>query len=170
LRRVPAIFCCLLALAACGPRRPPGLGIYDPNYRPPRDENFNGGPNAILLKYDTNHDGQLTRAELDKGLKAEFDSYDTGHTGCLNQDQVRAINQARIAQDQSTATPLQDWNQDGCIDLKEFSTTANSLFDELDRNRDGVISKQEFNPRPPGRGAPPEGAGERGRRGGNPGP
>ena len=24
---------------------------------PPRDENYHGGPNAMLLKYDANHDG-----------------------------------------------------------------------------------------------------------------
>jgi hypothetical protein len=171
LRRVPVIFCCLLgsllALAACGPRRPPGMGIYDPNYRPPRDENFNGGPNAILLKYDANKDGQLTRAELNAGLKAEFDSYDTRHTGCLDVDQVRAINAARIAADKSTASPLQDWNLDGCIDLKEFSTAANSLFDQLDRNHNGVVSKEEFNPRQRPGSVP--GQGERGRRQG-PGP
>ncbi|HWC63260.1 MAG TPA: EF-hand domain-containing protein [Rhizomicrobium sp.] len=155
-----------MALAGCGSRGPRNAGLYDPNYRPPRDENFHGGPNALLLKYDANHDGALTRAELDAGLKAEFDSYDIGHSGCLNQDQVRVINQARIAEDQATATPLQDWNQDGCIDLKEFSTAANSLFDELDRNRDGSISKEEFNPRPPGVGRPAEAA--RGRRGNPP--
>jgi Ca2+-binding EF-hand superfamily protein len=142
-----ALVGCGLVLAGCGSRPPPGPSPYTTGYRPPRDENFNGGPNAILLKYDANHDGSLTRAELAAGLKAEFNSYDTKHTGCLDAEQVRAINQTRIALDQSTATPLQDWNQDGCIDLKEFSTAANSLFAELDRNGDGTITPQEFNPR-----------------------
>jgi len=96
---------------------------------PPRDENYHGGPNAMLLKYDANHDGTVTREELVAGLRAEFAALDTHHTGCLTPDQVAEINQERIAADQSTATPLQDWNQDGCVDYREFSAAAYSLFD-----------------------------------------
>ena len=58
----PMAALCVFALAACG-HRPRDTGLYSPNYRPPRDENFNGGPNAILLKYDANHDGSLERAK-----------------------------------------------------------------------------------------------------------
>src|SRR5690348_17512996 len=89
------------------------------------------------MKYDSNHDGILTRAELLAGLKAEFESYDTDHNNCLTVDEVRAINQARVKQDASQATPLVDWNQDGCIDFHEYSGTALSLFDSLDTDGDG---------------------------------
>jgi Ca2+-binding EF-hand superfamily protein len=136
----------LVLLAACSSGRP-ATPRWSPNKEEPRDENFHGGPNAMLLKYDSNHDGTLTKEELVAGLKAEFDRYDTHHTGCLDPDQVAAINQARIDADQSTATPLEDWNQDGCVDLREFSTTAYSLFDQLDTNGDGKITPKEFNPR-----------------------
>src|SRR5471032_2882705 len=144
LRSVPIILfcCCAVMLAGCAPRPRPDPTLYTNEYRPPRDENFNGGPNAILLKYDANHDGSLTRAELNAGLKAEFDTTDTKHTGCLDPAQVASINAARIAQDQSTASPLQDWNQDGCIDFREFAAAAYSLFDQLDRNGDGKITPQ----------------------------
>jgi hypothetical protein len=172
LRPSPLIALCLCAcaLAGCAKPAPRGPSPYTTDYRPPRDENFNGGPNAILLKYDANHDGSLTRAELAAGLKAEFEAFDTKHTGCLDADQVRVINAARIAQDQSTASPLQDWNQDGCIDLKEYSTAATSLFDELDKNGDSTITPQEFNPRPrPGAAGTPGQGGEGRRRGPPPG-
>jgi len=158
----------VLVLAACSaaPKNPPGPPPWSPNKEEPRDENFHGGPNAILLKYDANHDGTLTKDELVAGLKADFAHYDTGHTGCLGPDQVEAINQERVALDQSTATPLQDWNQDGCIDYREFSTAAYSLFDQLDANGDGKITPQEFNPRARPAGGPPQpgGAGEQRRR------
>ncbi len=175
---------CILTLAACGPSRPPEPDMYSPNYRPPREEIFNGGPNAILLKYDANHDGELTRAELAAGLKAEFASYDAGHKGCINVEQTAAINASRIAADQATATPLQDWNNDDCIDLREFSTTANSLFAERDRDLNGVITAKEFKPagarddeepgrevrgeRGPGQGRPGGGSGGGGPGGGPP--
>lgn len=147
----------LVALAACSNTRPPRQrGAF-----PTREDNFRGGPNAMLLKYDADHDGRLTRAELDAGLKADFDRYDTGHTGCLNPDQVAAINAQRIREDQSSATPLQDFQQNGCVDFSEFGAAPVSLFAELDRDGDGVVTAQEFNPRRgPGGGnggGPPEG-------------
>ncbi len=142
----------VVVLAACSSTpRPKGPPRWSPNKEEPRDENYHGGPNAMLLKYDANHDGTLTRDELIAGMKAEFDRYDTAHTGCLKDDQVAAINAARIAADQSTATPLQDWNQDGCVDFREFAALAYSLFDQLDKNGDGKITPQEFKARAPRR-------------------
>lgn len=149
-----------LIVAACSapaPRR----GMEDA-----ADQDFHGGPSAQLLRYDANHDGTLTKEELIAGLKAAFDRYDTRHTGCLDATQVAAINQARVARDQSTATLLQDWNQDGCVDLREFSTADFSLFDQFDRNGDGKITPEEFKPAVKdggGRGRQPAG-GPSGRR------
>ena len=116
---------------------------WSPNATP-RDENWHS-PAAALLRYDANHDGTLTKAELIAGLKAEYGTYDVNHSNCLGPDQVRAINQMRVQQDASQATPLVDWNQDGCIDFNEYSGAALSLFDTLDANGDGQLSPQELN-------------------------
>jgi Ca2+-binding EF-hand superfamily protein len=155
-----------LMLVACGSSRDKlNLDVWNPYAAgPPRDENFRGGPAAILRAYDTNKDGILTRQEFQTGLRAEFAAADTGKTGCLTNAEVLAINQKRIEADQSTATPLQDWNQDGCVNYQEFATAPASMFDQLDQNRDGRITPQEFNPQRGGRGAP-GGAGPGGRRG-----
>ena len=161
----------LVPLAACAGHRPPPR----PEGPPPRDENYHGGPNALLLKYDADHDGTLTRAELDAGLKAAF-AADAGGKPCLDEDRVAAINQARVAADQSTATPLMDWNHDGCVDFAEYSAAAMSLFQDLDRNGDGKVMPDEFSPRARQGGAPGGGQGggagqngsRRGRGGGPP--
>jgi hypothetical protein len=142
LRRLPLILLAALALSACGGHQQP-----PPWMRPaekPRDENYHGGDAAILLRYDANHDGTVTRAELIAGLKADFAGYDTKHTGCLDPDQAAAINQARVDADQSVATPVMDWNQDGCIDYTEFSAAPYSLFDQLDINHDGKLTPKEL--------------------------
>jgi Ca2+-binding EF-hand superfamily protein len=130
------------SLAACGGRQQP-----PPWMRPaekPRDENYHGGNAAMLTRYDANHDGTLTRAELIAGLKAEFAVHDTKHNGCLDAEQAGEINQARVDADQSTATPVVDWNQDGCIDYTEFSAVPYSLFDQLDADHDGKLTPKEL--------------------------
>jgi hypothetical protein len=143
LRQSPLILLAVLALAGCGggTRQPP------PWLRPtekPRDENYHGGNAGTLLKYDADHDGTLTRAELIAGLKAEFAAHDTQHNGCLDAEQTSQINQSRVDADQSAATPIVDWNQDGCIDYTEFSAAPYSLFDQMDRDRDGKLTPKEL--------------------------
>lgn len=136
------ILFCVLALAACGGRQQP-----PPWMRPtekPRDENYHGGNAAMLLKYDANRDGTLTRDELINGLKADFAAHDTHHNFCLDSEQAGAINQSRVDADQSTATPVVDWNQDGCIDYTEFSAAPYSLFDQLDADHDGKLVPKEL--------------------------
>jgi hypothetical protein len=184
LRYAPLILLCALALAACSgqriDRRPPWMRSAEQ----PRDENYHGGNAGMILKYDANHDGTLTRDELIKGLQAEFAATDIHHKGCLDADQAGAINQARVDADQSTATPVVDWNQDGGIDSTEFSAAPYSLFDQLDINHDGKLEPKELQragAKPKETSANPDGApppdgedGEhrRGRRGGGrpPGP
>lgn len=101
----------------------------------------------LLTKYDANHDGTVTKAELEAGLKAEFAAADINHDGCLTPDEVAAINEKRIQEQGSTSTPLIDWNQDGCVDFNEYAGTARSLFTEMDRNEDGKLDPKELNPR-----------------------
>ena len=129
-------------LTACSgrPQPPPWMRTGEK----PRDENYHGGNAAILLKYDANHDGTVTRAELIAGLKADFAAHDSHHNGCLDADQAAAINQSRVDEDQSTATPVMDWNQDGCIDYTEYSAAPYSLFDQLDADHDGKLSAKEL--------------------------
>ena len=142
MRRLPLILLSTLALAACGGHRPPPPWMRSDEK--PRDENYHGGNAGMILKFDANHDGTLTRAELIAGLKAEFAAHDTKHNGCLDPDQAAAINQARVEADQSVATPVMDWNQDGCIDYTEFSAAPYSLFDQLDMDHDGKLTPKEL--------------------------
>jgi hypothetical protein len=99
---------------------------------------------ALLLRYDANHDGIITKDEMEAGLKADFAEADSDHDGCLNPEEVRAENQRRLARDGAQASPLVDWNLDGCVDPREFGTTVRSYFSLVDKKKDGRVTLNEL--------------------------
>jgi len=99
---------------------------------------------ALLLRYDANHDGIVTREEMEAGLKADFAAADTNGDGCLDPTEVRAENQRRLARDGAQASPLVDWNLDGCVDFREFANTVHSYFDLVDKKKDGRVTLVEL--------------------------
>ncbi|HEY2069480.1 MAG TPA: hypothetical protein VGG48_08005 [Rhizomicrobium sp.] len=141
-KRASALLLASVFLAGCsmfgGGRQPPPRKQEAP-FHPATD---------ILLAYDTNHDGIVTKAELEAGLRADFAKADYKHLGKLDEEEARAVNQQRLATDESTASPLIDWNHDGYIDFDEFAANARSLFDQLDRNGDGKLTPDEIHPAP----------------------
>lgn len=168
MRKVVHVSLLALLLTGCGTSEL-HHGRWNPNGGPPRNEDWHS-PKARLLRYDANHDGVLTRAELQAGLRAEFEGYDTGKRNCLSPDQARALNELRVQQDASQASPLVDWNQDNCIDFNEYSGATLSLFDSLDANGDGELTAVELNPAKRPEGGNPTGEESRGHhRGGHDG-
>jgi hypothetical protein len=99
---------------------------------------------GLLLRYDANHDGVITREELEAGIKADFEAADVNHDGCLKPAEVRAENERRIARDGAQAAPVVDWNLDGCVDLKEFGTAYRSYFELADRAKNGRVTLLEL--------------------------
>src|SRR3954469_25675166 len=98
----------------------------------------------LLLRYDANHDGTITREEMEAGLKADFAAADENKDGCLDPSEVRAENQRRLERDGAEASPLNDWNLDGCVDMREFSNTVHSYFELADKTKDGKVSQAEL--------------------------
>jgi Ca2+-binding EF-hand superfamily protein len=116
--------------------------------RPPphREDTEFHPPRSILEAYDANHDGIITRSEMEAGLRADFAKADVNHDGKLEADEASAVNAQRLETDQSTASPLVDWNHDGFIDFAEFAATARSLFDQMDLDGDGKLTQKELHP------------------------
>jgi hypothetical protein len=99
---------------------------------------------ALLLRFDADKDGLITKQEMEDGLKADYAAADSNGDGCINPAEVRAENTQRLRRDASQASPLVDWNLDGCVDIREFGNTAHSYFDLADRTKDGRVSQLEL--------------------------
>ena len=149
MRLLPVAVLALLLTACSSPDIPP----VDPLSR------------ATLLRYDANKDGKVTRAELDKGLAAEFAAADLNHDGKLDTAEVAALNDARWKIDASRTSPVQDWNQDGFVDPREFGTEIVTLFNQIDLNHDGTVTADELSPPSQARPNGPPGGGRGGRGG-----
>ncbi len=122
----------------------------------------------LMLSYDANSDGTVSRQELDEGLRRQFAACDVNGDGKLDSKETQDENQRRFMANGTLASPLIDWNQDGFVSFDEFATTAHSVFDQLDKDKDGRLTSDELRLPRGGRGIMPgmEGRGGRGRRGG----
>jgi Ca2+-binding EF-hand superfamily protein len=98
----------------------------------------------LMLSYDANSDGTVTRDELEAGLKRQFAACDVNGDGRLSGAEIQAENDRRWKANSTGYSPLIDWNQDGYVDFSEFSTTARSVFEALDRSHRGVLTRDEL--------------------------
>jgi Ca2+-binding EF-hand superfamily protein len=111
-----------------------------------------------LVTFDANHDGQLSKDELEAGLKALYAKADTSGDGFLSSSEVRPINDKLLAN--QGGSPIIDWNADGKIDMSEFASQWRTKFDRSDVNSDGILDARELagrvKPRKPHELPPPE--------------
>jgi Ca2+-binding EF-hand superfamily protein len=138
-----------LLVSACSgdTTRPlPGEGAHRPR---------GANPAEAFLRFDSNHDGEVTEAEMNAGVRAEFAVADVNHDGVLDLAEMRVVNARRLESDGTGATPLIDWNQDGHVDFQEFAAAPRSLFKQTDRNNDGTLTPDEINPHPRQHHKPP---------------
>ena len=105
-----------------------------------------------LMRYDTNKDGVVDRAEWKAGQEARFKQLDTNGDGKLTQEELFARTPAdgnsvvpsdRQAQRQTSYFQLLDADKDGFVTLAEFMIQADRNFARCDLNKDGRIDTAE---------------------------
>ena len=105
-----------------------------------------------LMRYDTNKDGVVDRAEWKAGQEARFKRLDVNGNGKLTQDELFARTPAvgnsvlptdRQAQRQSTYFQLLDADKDGVVTFAEFMGQADRNFARCDVNKDGRTDTAE---------------------------
>ena len=105
-----------------------------------------------LMRYDTNKDGVVDRAEWKAGQEARFKRLDTNGDGKLSQEELFARTPAagnsvlptdRQVQRQSSYFQLVDTDKDGFVSFAEFMAQAERNFARCDLNKDGRIDTAE---------------------------
>lgn len=119
------------------------VGCSSPPRRPPPSASHElSGAARMLVRY-AGADGSITRADMDQGLHKDFDLADLDHDGVLQPDEARGANAARALEDASASRVI-DWNANGVIEFNEFALAPRSVFDQLDRNGDDVLTPDEL--------------------------
>lgn len=146
----------MLAASGCAPGGPDETGLA----RDPRVATSQVGEIqlniTLMLTFDANRDGAVTREEVESGLRSQFERADADRNGSLNLSEMQAENARRWQASRTASSPLIDWNLDGAVSFAEFSGTAQSVFAQLDRDRGGSLAGTELEaPRVRGTVRPP---------------
>jgi hypothetical protein len=105
-----------------------------------------------MMRYDTNRDGWVDKAEWTAGQEARFKDLDTNKDGKLSQDELFARTPAapgnvlptdRQAERQTAFFQRMDSDKDGFVSKAEFMAQADRNFARCDLDKDGRINTAE---------------------------
>ena len=102
------------------------------------------GAGSFCARDDLNHDGKVTRAELDQALHKQFADAAKGGNA-LNRDQYMAMQQDRSRQNSGRGFSHMDLDHNGTVTLQEYAQSEQHIFARVDKNNDGVITRDEAN-------------------------
>jgi Ca2+-binding EF-hand superfamily protein len=111
---------------------------------------FAASPNQAALermaRADTNHDGNISKAELLAFRSANFQRFDRDGSGALTRSDVPAFF-ARLNPDLDFDALLNqfDANHDRQVSRNEFVNGPTIVFDAADTNHDGLLTSAERN-------------------------
>ncbi|HEY8698692.1 MAG TPA: EF-hand domain-containing protein [Rhizomicrobium sp.] len=140
--------------------RPPANGANAAKGGSPRGHGRSGrGSGSFCPRDDLNHDGKVTRAELDKALAQQFGAGAKGGAS-LTKDQYMATAATHSRATSGHMFQRMDQNHDGTVTLAEFGASQQRMFERMDANHDGAITRDELAAshsrssyrRPPGKG------------------
>lgn len=108
-----------------------------------------GGPFLNFDEIDADKDGKITLAEMEAFRAARFAAADTDKDGALSAEELLAMHAAeraaREAQRGANMIAKFDANADGKLSADELPQPGNAtnMFDRVDTDKDGAISKAE---------------------------
>lgn len=122
-----------------------GIAVAQMAAPPPAPDMYGPGPahgrlaERLLSDFDLNHDGKITKAELDKALAQRF-SEASGGAAALSEAQFAKSHEKILRQHTDKTFHSLDWNGDGVLSLDEFRSPLRARFAMMDRDGTGTIS------------------------------
>ncbi len=120
-------------------------GVFAENH--PQDNTADAHFNAM----DINADGMLSPDEHAVGAKKMFDTMDANKDGIVTAEEMDAAHEKVVGRkagkaDMSSAEKIKDIDTsgDGTLTAEEHAAGSKMMFDKMDTNHDGLVSKGEL--------------------------
>ena len=99
-------------------------------------------------KIDLNNDNLISKTELMNHRKREFSFADTNHDGALSTEELIAARTTKVSFRTKRMMQILDENSNGVLEFDELNSVVSNrfgnIFESLDLNNDGHLSKKEF--------------------------
>ena len=93
---------------------------------------------------DTNRDNFVDRAEAEALVHAEFNQYDTDRNNIVTEAELRLIVQRSLAREAAERQQIEARKRQGLMAINDFLDMQLRSADQLDKNGDGKVSKDEW--------------------------
>jgi len=104
------------------------------------------GRSGFCAEFDLNRDGQVTRAELDTGLRQQFQSAAKGGA-FMSLDALYALELSHYRDLDGHIFQRMNTSYTGKLTLQEYAASEAKFFARLDKNGDGTITGDELSSR-----------------------
>jgi len=103
-----------------------------------------GGHHARMFnKADVNGDDKVSREEFKPFANKRFARFDTDGNGVVTDDEVKAHLMRRMERRQKHLMRRFDADGDGKVTQAEYGDRVATMFDVIDKNDDGAITREE---------------------------
>jgi Ca2+-binding EF-hand superfamily protein len=100
------------------------------------------GRGSLCAQYDTDHSGQLSRAQLDKAVQVQFAATAKGNS--MSFHQFYGLELARYRDLNAHIFNRIDRDHTGSITQAEYAQSEMRFFNRMDKNKDGVVTQDEL--------------------------
>ena len=101
------------------------------------------GMSRMVTEMDADHDGKVSRAEIESFLTARATEIDADKDGKITVDEVKAFMQKLRDKHLAERLARMDKDGDGVVTVKEFHDARLWSLARLDRNGDGMIDSND---------------------------
>jgi Ca2+-binding EF-hand superfamily protein len=99
---------------------------------------------AEFRDLDTNGDGMIERAELEAAMNVEFNQYDIARNDKVTEAEARLVMQRFLQRVAAERQQAEQRRRQEMMTLSEFIDGQLRIFDQLDKNHDGKVTKEEY--------------------------